>query len=194
METKQHSESLDGEIQFPRIDMPFSRDDIRKLREHILVSTRVFSNEEIESQLDMEFSDTFVGQFVTVQLQNDQKFDALQIAISLEKETLKPMGYPGVIDMSFNDFINNILEVDESRIGIYQARDEGSRKFKSELTSLFKQDIILKELNRELKETLSELKKERPGSSRISKLSQNKFSLERAILVKQAILIAINYP
>jgi hypothetical protein len=179
-------ESISNRTQNPEIKVPFSNEDIRKLRIHILESSGAFSNETIAQQIQIDYDPSLISKFITIEVIQNKNIDPVRIAASLEKDQYDEAQ---LLSVSFNQFREDIFDFEDQLIQLHDSEDHYEKKFAEELEALFKTDPIIIALRNgvETLMTTRSLEGVRPED-----VSTTILSLERAIKTQKIVLTSIN--
>ena len=190
MKLEKAHEPLEGEVKFPHIDIPLTRDELIELRQYILVSSEAFDEQSIRQQLEIDFNPSPINKLVGVCMAENKVIDPYKVAIALEQENFKSN-----TSLHFFDVLEAAYNVDEQVQAIFESDDEGCKKFALDLHKLFSHAPIMTALQTELArlEQASEDKENRNNPILINEINLDIRSFTRAVMIQQAVLVAINY-
>ena len=178
MECERTVEQRISREDFPEISL-ISKEDWKKLREHMLVSSGGYDTEAIKQQLEFDFNPLYENKHQNVPVSEGRNINPDFIAESFHQENMMAKIKSLDTDVPFMDFITVIFDTYE-RLDIFKINAD--ENLKNGLIKLFSKDLILMSLSDEL--------------YRRTALRDEKeiLAVQRAIMAEQALLIAINYP
>lgn len=181
---------LEGEIRFPKIEVPISDEDLFELRKYILEVSSAYYTDEILQQLNVDFDPSPLNRYIKIDFSKNQAVNPYAVSFALEQGNLKSN-----LNIPFFELIVIAHDVNDRLDEIRSYSDEGAHKFLDDSSELFDNDPILQSLESELKKLIGrlndpEFKKNIP---KFLALNEDIHSFERAILIQRAVLIVINY-
>jgi hypothetical protein len=182
-------ESIEGEVCDPEIVIPFSPEDLNKLRIGILESSGAFSEQSIAQQIEIDSDKSLISKFITIEVVEEEgkKIDPARIAASLEEEQFNENN---LLNISFGEFREAIFDVEDRLMQLRNSKDLCERKFAEELEALIDTDPIIVALQNGL-ETLIR-KRNLEGVPFQDVDGAISLSFPRAIKTQKAVLIGIN--
>ena len=104
-------EPLESLTQQAESFVPFSNEDIQRLRYHILMSSGAFDDQAIAEQVSKDTEACLLSKCVTLEVIQNREIDPIRIAWNLEKEWYESVH---LLDEDFYDFLGDIKKVNDN--------------------------------------------------------------------------------